>query len=244
MFSPPAILGIMLSLSFAGFVQGLTGFGFGMAAVALLPLAMELKDAQVVIAILTGVVCAATFIATRRHFSWRDGRGLVLGATIGVPLGFWALVCLPSTLLQRTLGLLLCIFSASELLRGRRAPLRIPPAFSFPMGIVSGCLGGALNVGGPPAVAYAYSQPWTKEQIVSLLQAVFGISAALRLMLMVPNRLIRPEHMGVSLLALAPMLLANWCGHGMLKRLPREAIKRGVFLFLFVMGIKYLIAVK
>ena len=233
-------LEIVLAVSFAGFVQGLTGFGFGMAAVALLPLLLGLQDAQAVIAILTGVVCAATFFATWRHFRWRDGRWLVLGAGIGVPIGFWALVCLPATLLLQGLGLVLCLFSASELWRGERLPLRIPPALSFPIGVVSGCLGGALNVGGPPAIAYVYSQPWTKEQTVSLLQVVFGISAVLRLALMIPGRLIRPEHLWVSLLTLAPMLLATWCGNGLLRRLPREKVKWAVFVFLFLMGVKYL----
>jgi uncharacterized membrane protein YfcA len=240
MISGQATLGMVLALSLAGFVQGLTGFGFGMAAVALLPLLVGLKDAQVVVAILTGVVCAATFLSTWRHFRWRQGRGLVIGAGVGVPIGLWALVYFPASLLLQLLGLLLCTFSASELWRGDRLPLRIPTALSFPIGIVSGCLGGALNVGGPPAVAYVYSQPWTKEETVSLLQVVFGLSALLRLLLLVPSRLIRPEHLWVSLLTMVPMLMATWCGSSLLKRVPGEKVKLGVFAFLFLLGLKYL----
>jgi uncharacterized membrane protein YfcA len=240
---PHVTLAVVLALSFAAFVQGLTGFGFGMAAVALLPLAMGLKDAQVVVAILTGVVCAATFLPQWRHFRWQQGRGLVIGAGIGVPLGFWALVYSPATLLLRLLGLLLCVFSASELWLGGRTPARIPPALSFPVGIVSGCLGGALNMGGPPAIAYVYSQSWTKEQIVSMLQVVFGVSALLRLALLVPSRLIRAEHLWISLWTVAPMLAATWCGGSLLKRLPGKRVKVGVFLFLFAMGVKYLFTV-
>jgi uncharacterized membrane protein YfcA len=243
MISPQVMLGMVLALSFAGFVQGLTGFGFGMTAVAMLPLLLGLKDAQVVIAILTGVVCAANFLSTRRHFRWREGRGLVIGAGIGVPIGFWALVYFPASLLLQLLGLLLCIFSASELWRGERIPIRIPRALSFPIGVFSGCLGGALNVGGPPAIAYVYSQPWTKEETVSLLQVVFGVSAVLRLVLLLPSQLIRSEHVWVSLLTMAPMLVATWCGSSLLKRVPGEKVKVGVFLFLFVMGLKYLFTV-
>jgi uncharacterized membrane protein YfcA len=240
MLSAQAALGVVLALSFAGFMQGLTGFGFGLAAVALLPLLVGLKDAQVVISLLNAAVCATIFLATWRHFRWRDGRGLVIGAGIGVPIGFWTLTCLPESLLLRALGLLLCVFSLGQLCRGRRGSIRIPSALGLPFGFFSGYLGGALNVGGPPAIAYAYSQPWSKEQAVSLLQVVFGVSALLRLTLFVSSNLIRPEHLRVSLLTLAPMLAATWCGKGLLERVPREKLKIGVFVFLLVMGVKYL----
>lgn len=75
---------------------------------------------------------------------------------------------------------------------------------------------------------------------MSLLQVVFGLSAVLRLMLLVPSRLIRPEHVWISLLTMAPMLLATWCGGVLLKRIPGEKVKLGVFVFLFLMGVKYL----
>ena len=203
-----------------------------MAAVALLPLVLDLKDAQIVIAIPMVIVCAATFLATWRHFCWREGRWLVIGAGVGVPIGFWALgVFLGAAAPDNRSACCWCVLSASELCRGRRAPLRIPPALSFPIGVVSGCLGGALNIGGPPAIAYAYSQPWSKEQTVSLLQVVFGISAVPRLGLLIPSRLIQFEHVSISLVALAPMLLATWCGSGLLKRLPGEKVKIAVFVF-------------
>ena len=99
-----------------------------------------LKDAQVVVAILTGVVCAATFLSTWRHFRWRQGRGLVIGAGWAYRLDC-GVVYFPASLLLQLLGLLLCTFSASEWWRGDRLPLRIPTALSFPIGIVSGCLG-------------------------------------------------------------------------------------------------------
>jgi uncharacterized membrane protein YfcA len=234
------MLEVILVLSLAGFVQGLTGFGFGLAAVALLPLVLELKDAQVVVALLNVVVCVVTFLATWRHFRWRDGRGLVIGSVVGVPIGFFALVWLPAAFLLRALGLLLCVFSASELWRGERVLFRIPSSWGFPIGVAGGCLGGALNVGGPPTVAYVYSQPWTKEQIVSLMQVCFGLCAVFRLGLLINSNLIRHELVHVSLLATVPLLLTTWLGGLLLKRVPQDKLKMGVFAFLFVMGLKYL----
>ena len=240
MISTQTTLEVIFALSLAGFIQGLTGFGFGMAAVALLPLVLELKDAQVVIALLTVVVCLAAFVATRRQFRWRDGRWLILGALLGVPVGFFVLVRFPSWLLLRALGVLLCVFSALELWQGQRVLFRIPPVLGFPVGFLSGAIGGALNVGGPPAVAYVYSQSWTKEQIISLLQALFGLCAVLRMGLVLNSELVRPELLRVSALAVVPLLLATGLGSALLKRVPQQKLKKAVFTLLFLMGLKYL----
>lgn len=232
---------VVAALSLSGLIQGMTGFGFGLVAVATLPLLMDLKDALVVVAFLNVLVCAATFAATWRDFRWNEAKGLVIGSCIGVPLGFWGLVELDAGILLRALGALLCAFSAIELLFGERSPVKIPAALGFPVGIVSGGIGGALNVGGPPAIAYVYSQPWGKAQIVAALQVVFGLSAILRAVLVGSSELVRPALVRVSLVGALPMLLATMVGGWLLCRVRQDALKKTVFGFLFVMGLKYLI---
>jgi uncharacterized protein len=236
----PISLAALSILALAGFVQGLTGFGFGLVAMALLPLALGFKDALVVVALLNLAACLSTLLANRRHFSWRRGAGLALGSCVGVPIGFHALVRLDSNLLLHVLGAVMCLFALSELLLARRWPLRFPKWAGFPVGVVSGALGGAFNIGGPPVIAYAYSQPWRKEEIVATLQLVFGASALLRFGLVLQTGMLRPHLLQLSLLALAPMLFGIVLGGRLLDRVPREQLKLAVFAFLFVMGVKYL----
>jgi len=239
--SPVMAIGVVAALSLSGFVQGLTGFGFGLVSVAILPLLLGLKDALVVVAFLNVVVCAATFAATWRQFRWRSARGLIIGSCIGVPIGFWGLVELDAGLLLRALGILLCIFSAIELIFGERSPIKIPAGLGFPVGIVSGGIGGALNVGGPPAIAYVYSQAWSKAQVVAVLQVVFGLNAVLRAVLVGTSELVRPSLVHISLMSIVPMLLATLGGGWFLGRIPDDTLRRAVFGFLFIMGIKYLV---
>lgn len=231
---------IISAVCLAGFTQGLTGFGFGLVSMALLPLMVSFKDALVIVAVLNVAACATTFATTFRHFSWRNGAGLVLGSAIGVPVGFYALVRLKSEWLLHGLGVVMCLFSASELILARNRQWRFPAAAGFPVGLVSGGLGGAFNIGGPPVIAYVYSQSWTKEQIVSVLQVVFGVSALLRLYLVHDSGLLRPDLIHIALLSLVPMPLSILLGARLLDRLPREELKFAVFVFLFTVGVKYL----
>jgi uncharacterized membrane protein YfcA len=80
----------------AGFAQGLTGFGFGLVAISLLPLMMNLKEATALTALLNLVVCSMTFYSLRRHYHWRRGWGLIVGASLGVPLGVYMLISRPN----------------------------------------------------------------------------------------------------------------------------------------------------
>ncbi len=235
------ILLAVAALALSGFTQGLTGFGFGLVSMALLPLFLPFKDALVMVAVLNIAACAATFATTFRHFCWRRGFGLALGSVAGVPVGFYALVHLESQILLQALGAVMVLFASTELLLARRFPVRFPDWAGIPVGIISGALGGAFNIGGPPVIAYVYSQPWTKEQIVAVLQVVFGVSALMRLGLVAHSGLLTNDLLQISVLALAPTLLSIILGRRLLRAVPREQLKSGVFLFLLATGAKYLV---
>jgi uncharacterized membrane protein YfcA len=212
-----------------------------LVSVALLPLVLPFKEALFLLAILNLPVCALTLYATRHHFTWRRGLTLTLGATVGVPIGFYALVHFDSGLLLRLLGTVLCLFALHELFLSRRVRLRFPSWAGFPIGIVSGALGGSLNAGGPPVIAYVYSQDWAKEEIVAVLQLVFGVSALIRVALIGQSGLLHAELGRLSLLALVPLIGGITLGNRLLRRVQLPALKTGVFSFLLLMGAKYLL---
>lgn len=228
-------------LALAGFTQGLTGFGFGLVSMALLPLVLPFKDALVVVAVLNVPVCALTLFSNRRHFHWRRGAALALGSCLGVPIGFYLLVRLDAGVLLRILGALLCLFALNELLLARRFPLRFPAWSGFPVGLLSGGIGGAFNVGGPPVIAYVYSQPWAKEEIVAVLQLVFGTSALLRLGFVGHSGLLHRDLVQVTLIALVPLIAGILAGGRLLHRVPLPPLKFAVFLSLLLLGAKYLL---
>jgi uncharacterized membrane protein YfcA len=234
------VITTIAALTLAGFVQSLTGFGFGLVAMALLPLFLPFKEAYAIIIIPNLVVCALNFAANYRHFEWRKGRGLFIGSCIAVPIGFYTMLNMKSGWLMFGLGLLICVFASSELLMSKTRPLKLPESAGWPTGLVSGALSGAFNMGGPPAVAYVYSQTWTKEHIVALLQIVFGASSIIRLFLMQGVGMITGRLLWISLLATLPLLGAIYAGNRLLRWIKREHLRIVVFVFLLVIGIKYI----
>lgn len=230
----------ILVVCLAGFTQGLTGFGFGLVAMPLLLLLqINLKEASALTVLLNLIVCGMTFFSTRRHYSFRLGLGLVVGSCLGVPLGIYALVRLDEGLLIHFLGGVMILMAANELILARVLPVRISPHLGIPMGLISGGLTGAFNMGGPPAVAYAYSQPWTKEQIVAVLQVVFGLSTLLRLVLLGGTGFMITPLLITGLWSIVPLMLFIALGQKYFSRISQPLLKQATFLFLGAMGIKY-----
>jgi uncharacterized protein len=240
--NPTTVLLLTLAtITVAGFTQSVTGFGFGLVAMALLPLFLDFKEAYFILMIPNLMVCTINFIANYRQYQWRQGLGLLIGSCAAVPIGFYTMLHMKSDWLMFGLGILICVFASSELLMSKTRPLRLGESLGWPLGLASGTLSGAFNMGGPPAVAYVYSQSWSKEHIVALLQLVFGTSSVIRLFLMQNAGMITRDLLRTSLLAIVPLLLAIFAGHRVLRTLKREHLRVVVFVFLLVIGIKYIL---
>ena len=246
---------IILVLCVAGFVRGLTGFGYGLVAMALLPLFLDLPRAAAIVAVLDLMVSGVAFLANRKHYDWRCGLNLVVGSCCGIPIGVYLLVRVPPDFLLRLLGAVMitaalnewrirrCSYKDSHKDSHNGSPTRSMPAWlGFPLGVFSGALGGALNTGGPPAIAYAYSQPWSKQQIVALLQVMFGLAALLRLFFFGAGGLVTPASLQLLTWAALPVFASILLGTLMCHKLPQTQLRTGIFVFLAVMGSRYLLA--
>jgi uncharacterized protein len=231
----------ILVVCLAGFAQGLTGFGFGLVSIGLLPLLMNLKEAVAFSTLLNLIVCSMTFFSLRSHYRWRKGLDLVVGACLGVPIGFCLLVKFDEGFMLRLLGSLMLLLAINELIMARLKSVRLSPRFGFPFGVVSGGLSGAFNMGGPPAIAFTYSQPWSKEEIVATLQIIFGISAVMRLILAARAGLFSAHILRAGCWSVLPLVVSIALGQRYFKHVPQALLKKAAFLFLGAMGIKYLI---
>ena len=94
----------------AGFVQGLSGFAFGMVAMSFWVWGLEPRVAAVltVFGALTGQIAAA--FTLRRGLRWPIFWPFLAGGLIGVPLGVWLLPHLNALLFKFLFGLLLVLW--------------------------------------------------------------------------------------------------------------------------------------
>ena len=251
---------VALVLAFASFVQSASGFGFALVAVAALPQIIGLESAIALIAAFNLLVSLSTLWWNRKDFSWSKAWPLTLAVCITLPIGFWFLKNADGTVLIRVLGVILITVALMDLRLSVPAMLRaklgkakvtrkanaesrtsLPGWSVWPLGLIGGVLGGAFNVSGPAAVAYAYSQPWSKTQTVAVLQTVFLIAGLMRNGLMIAAGDYNAQLFRWILCSIPAAMIAIWLGKLLLDRLPKHLLKLAVFTFILVMGVKYLV---
>jgi uncharacterized protein len=110
----------------AGFVQGLSGFGFSMVAMSLWAWVLDPKLAAVLAVFggMTGQMFAA--LTVRRGFDLRLLAPFVAGGLVGIPIGLWLLPRFEPALFRAFVGGLLVIWCPLMLVAGKLPRLRFP----------------------------------------------------------------------------------------------------------------------
>jgi len=118
------LLPVIFGAALAGFVQGLSGFAFGMVALSVWAWMLEPQLAAVlaVFGALTGQVIAA--VTVRRGFDKALLWPFVVGGLAGVPLGVWLLPRLDLPTFKLCLGLVLVLCCPMMLLSSNMPHIR------------------------------------------------------------------------------------------------------------------------
>jgi uncharacterized protein len=229
------------ALSCAGFVQGLSGFGFGLVSMSLMPLFMGVKQAAVISTAFSLLATIVTFARHFRDYDWRLGAGFLLSVCIGLPFGVFLLERSSERLLTRLLGALMLAYATRELFLRTDTRRVFPQSWTVPLGLFSGAMSGAFNLGGVPTAAYAYAHPWTRGQIMAFLQVMITLSCALRMLFYRKAGLISGIPWTCAAVLAVPLYAAIWLGHLALQRLNQEQMRKGVFAFVAASGLYYLV---
>ena len=143
------ILVVAAGAALAGFVQGLSGFGFGLTAMALWAWTLEprLAASLSVFGSLVGQLMAV--FTVRRGWDWKTLLPFVLGGLAGLPLGLWLLPRLDVPLFKGALGLMLVVICPLMFFAARLPRIhggRTGDAIAGAAGGVMGGLGGFTGV--------------------------------------------------------------------------------------------------
>ena len=155
----------------AGFVQGLSGFGFGLTAMSLWAWVLEprLAATLAVFGALLGQVLAA--VTVRRGFEWRRLAPFVLGGLAGIPLGVALLPRLDMDWFKAILGLLLVLWCPAMLFASRLPRIksggRVADAC---VGFAGGVLGGLGGFTGTLPTLWCTLRGYAKDVQRSVIQ--------------------------------------------------------------------------
>lgn len=229
------LVAIMSAAGFAGFTQGFAGFGSTLVALPLLGMVLDVRTAVPVGCLMALAINVVLVLRLYRHVQRGALGWLVVASLPGMAVGAWMLGIAPEGVLKGLLGasvLLIAVhsFGVSQ----PKAPSR--KEWVALAGLVAGCLGVCIGINGPPIVAWAARQPWSRNALKATLTSYFLLAGIAIVGVQSAKGLVTRHVLLLFALALPALAAGLWVGGACCGRLDDTAFRRCVLALLAVTG--------
>ncbi|MBP1931197.1 sulfite exporter TauE/SafE family protein [Ammoniphilus resinae] len=237
---------ILIILFIGSFIQGSSGFGFGLFSMGLLSLILTVKDSILLILGLTILISIRILIKYYRFICWKELIPILCAALVGRIFAFFFIGQFgTSEMMKQWLGFVLLGLVGYLFLRPKKELSRLPFSdhllFPVLVGLAGGFVGGAFAVGGPFFVVYFLMFYQDKRNYNANLQVTFFLSNLFTLIMHGLNGDVTPKLSLYILLGSLAVLFGVSIGLKWFERLPKEFIQRLAYSIVLVAGINLLI---
>lgn len=165
---------ILAIIFFATLIRSTFGFGESLIAVPLLILLIPIEIAVPLSVLISILIAAFVVVQDRKQIHFHSAKWLVIFAVIGIPIGILLLIHGDEIITKFLLGVLIISYALFSLRSKKKMRLENDSGFwLFFCGFLSGVLGGAYGLNGPPLVIYGHMRNWTAKHFRATLQAYF-----------------------------------------------------------------------
>ena len=237
----PLSIYILLISFLAALIRSTFGFGEALVAVPLLALRLPIQIAVPLAVMLSIAIALIVVVQDHQHIHIQSAKWLILSALPGIPLGLYLMLHLNEEVTKILLGLLIISFALYSILKKSRPSRNRKHKkqrswLLFACGLLSGILGGAYGLNGPPLVYYGDSQGWSAKHFRATLQAYFLPASTLALVGYCITSMISGTLLYYFIIALPAAIPAIYIGRAFNKKFTTNAFFRVVYFFLLFLG--------
>lgn len=229
---------VLLGAAAGGFVQGLSGFAFGLVAMAFWAwfLVPQLAGPMVVFGSLVGQLLSIRLV--RSGFERGRVAPFLVGGVLGVPLGVVALHHLDATLFRAGMGALLSLYCPAMLLAGDLPRVTTGGrAADAGIGFFGGVMGGIGGLSGPLPTLWCALRGWDKDAQRAVFQPFNLAMQGLTLTIYAGTGVLTAEVGRMFLLVAAAMIVPTLIGARLYARFSDVTFRRLILLLLSVSGV-------
>ena len=226
----------------AAFVQRVTGFGFGIFIMTVLPYLLPTYGESTTLSGLLSIMTAVPMLGyIWRHLSWHKLLPILITflAVSFVAVGLVAMA--DDGLLKRILGVVLILAAAWFYFLNGRVHVRPTLPVQITMGTLSGFMGGLFGMQGPPAVLYFLSTARNKHEYMALSQAYFLIGNIVMTLYRARQGYLTSA-VGIGwCFGVVAVVIAVWLGGKVYRRLSQRTLRQLVYLYMALSGLLALV---
>jgi uncharacterized protein len=233
----PSLPYVVAVVFVATLIRSTLGFGEALVAVPLLALRLPLTIAAP-LAVIVSVAMAAVIVAQDwRHVHLRSASGLIIAALPGIPLGILLLARGNEHAVKLILGVLIIAFSAYSLAERSTLHLREDHrGWLLGCGFLSGVLGGAYGMNGPPLAVYGALRKWSPQHFRATLQGYFLVASLAGLLGFAVAGIWSAAITRYFVISLPAILIATLLGRTLNRRMQGHGFFRLVYAGLIAIG--------
>lgn len=236
------ILTLFVLAAFAGgFVSGFSGFAMGLVVSGVwLHIITPLQTAALIAGY--GLLTQGYgILKLRQALDWQKIWPLVLGTTIGIPIGVILLNHINPTYLRFGVGILLVLYTIYGLARPAFKPMKIGIAPDIGIGIVNGLVGGLTGLGGVVSTISCQWRGWTRDAQRAVFQPVLFAAFVVISISMAVTGAFTTETLKLYGLGLPFLLVGLWSGFKLYGKIDDEMFRKVVLILILLAGLSLIV---
>lgn len=242
MISTGAILILVLFAFAASFTQRVSGFGFGILMMTVLP---HLCPTYVEATALSGLLALANAsipaVKKRKHLVWRKSLPIMLTFLL-VSFVFVKLVGrVDSHSLKKVLGAILILVSIYFFFVSEK--IRIKPSVPLQVGLgtLSGAMGGLFAMQGPPAVIYFIGSAESRDEYIASTQWYFLVGNLMMSVFRASEGFVTRSVLVACVCALPALLAGLWLGGKVSVKMDMKSLRKVIYAYMALAGVAAII---
>jgi len=227
----------------ASFTQRVTGFGFGIFIMTVLPHIMpsygEATALSGLLALVSVVVTAARKI---RYLQWKKILPILITFLVVSLFAVRSVSHIDGRSLKHVLGAMLIAISIYFFFFNWN--LRVKPGIPIQLGLgtLSGLMGGFFAMQGPPAVIYFLSSTDEKNEYIAMTSFYFVVGNVMMTVFRAHEGFVTAEVIQSWFIALPAVVAGYFVGRAVFDRMPIGKMRKFVYAFMAVSGVIALLA--
>lgn len=226
----------------AAFVQRVSGFGFGIFIMTVLPFLLpSYGEATALSGLLALVTSLFITLRLRRFIPWRRLLPILTTFLVVSAMAVLAVASAPESLLKRVLGVVLIAASIWFFCFSGRVQVRPTPGVQVSLGTLSGLMGGFFGMQGPPAVLYFIATTKSKEEYMAMAQCYFLVGNVFMTLVRAHAGFLTPTVCRCWLYGILGVAIGAWVGAVVYRRIPLPILRRIIYLYMAASGVVMLL---
>jgi len=229
---------VLLICFFASFLQGTTGFGFGLVSMAFLPLLLPFKSSIVISSIVSAIIAAQVAYKYRKYIKLKIVIIPTIVSLITSSIGVALVLTMNLSIIKSLLGWVLISLSIYFFVtRKKNIYIKTNVLNGIIIGSITGIVTGMFNIGGPFLALYFFYGTKEPLEYKGTLSLNFAITSTWTSLIHLYFGGFQNEYLSLVVIGIIGGVIATVLSHHLFKNINRDLLGILTYILVAVMGV-------